>query len=63
MGRRGEAKLQSLGVLGHAVDAAAERKRLSGELQTQPRPARDLHLWKTESQPLRCSDQRGQGEL
>lgn len=32
VGRRGEAKRKSFRVLGHAVDAAAERKRLSGEL-------------------------------
>lgn len=32
VGHRGEAKRESFRILGHAVDAAAERERLSGEL-------------------------------
>lgn len=62
LGRRREAKHQSLGIVGHAVDAAAQRKHLTGGLKTRPHPTRGLRLWKTQPQPLRCSEQGGQGE-
>lgn len=62
LGRRREAKYQSLGIVGHAVDAADQRKHLSGGLETKPHPTRGLRLWKTQPQSLRRSEQRGQGE-